>query len=685
MTSKSLDIPARPSAKGDTVVSPVLAVVLLGLITGIAYSAPEWLIWNKGGGIGGSMPALGFFAVAALALLRRCSSRIKSLFPVRKVLAVFAVLTVSLGMFHAVSEIIALIPAPYYYATPENDYRGHFLTEMPAFLVPFDPLDTGSPPDGILRFYRGSHRGETVPWGLWVGPLGWWLALVALLFLGQFCLGSLLRKQWQDHEKLLFPHVSMVTSLVEEEGGRQSVTGNRLFWFGAAASGLLFLLEGLNHYNPGIPTPGLTKMSMQAFLSEEPWASMHDELAFQPFIVAVSYLLTTEITLSIWLFAVIDNFLRALGSALVLTEPVRDAWFYYYPNTGADAVGAIFVFVGAMGWTARRHLKNVWEHAVGRAVVRSDSSEGMSYSLAFWGMVLSVVGVGAWCAMVGVSLWFCALVFLVYAVCVVFVSRLLCETGLLTASAQWMRPHMVVIRWLGFGGPTQTDAIIGHAVNSPYLKSVTVLSYLWPTVLTGGHLMPALLTGYRALDGGGEGGAMIGPAGRRDRRRFLWLAAGGLVIGLVVFAWRMLSITYERGALNSEYTMFQEAGWVFGNAFIRDVLLKERSQVTDWTEVGFMLGGAAVMGGLLVMRRSFYWWPIHPIGYIAAQVHKGIWFSVFVGWFVKRSILKYGGGEGYKRMLPFFIGLFAGQYAMTIFWYLVGWAAGEAEVHALRI
>lgn len=682
--------PARQTDGSNTspVISGRMALVTLLLVASVAYVAPDWLVWRKGGGIGGSMPVFGFLIIALLAGARSISRRLQRRFQPRALLAFFAILAVSLGMFHTVSETIALIPSPYYYATPENDYRGHFLTEMPGFLVPYDPLHTGKAPDEILRFYRGSHRGESVPWGIWMGPLSWWFSLFGLLFFGQICLGSLLRRQWQEHEKLMFPHVTMVTSLVGEDvDGRPAVLSDRVFWFGVAASGLLFLLNGLNYYYPGVPTPGLIKMSMQAFLSEEPWASMHDQLAFQPFIIGVSYLLTTEISMSIWLFAVIDNFTRALGSALVLTQPVRDAWYYYSPNTGADAVGAIFVFVGAMGWTARRHLWSVWEKAIGRQSDAADGEEGMSYPLTFWGIVLSVAGVGVWCVLTGVSLFFCGLVFVVYAVCVVFVSRLLCETGLLTASSRWMRPHMVVVRWLGFGGATKGTSIsAGSAAISPYLKSVTVMSYLWPTALTAGHLTPIVLTGFRALDGPeGEGGESIGPASGRDRRRFIWLGAAGLGIGLVIFTWQMLSMTYERGALNSEFDMFQEAGFVFGNAFIRDVILKERSQATDWTEVGFMFGGAGVMGFLLLMRRAFYWWPIHPIGYIAAQVDRGIWFSVFVGWLVKRTVLKYGGGEGYKRLVPFFIGIFVGQYMMTAFWYLVGILVGEAEVHGLQV
>ena len=45
-----------------------------------------------------------------------------------------------------------------------------------------------------------------------------------------------------------------------------------------------------------------------------------------------------------------------------------------------------------------------------------------------------------------------------------------------------------------------------------------------------------------------------------------------------------------------------------------------------------------------------------------AQEAAAFWFSFLVGWFVKRSIVKYGGMKPYERLKPLFIGLLAGEF-----------------------
>ena len=641
-------------------------VALVGLVL-LAYTMPAWLLWMRGPDMpGGYMPLIPFTAVLLLVGLRHLPRPLRIRFSGREILAVFCILAIGLGGFSALGGIIALLPTPYYYATPENDYRGHFLTEIPGFLVPFDPAAEGKIAGPILRFYRGSPGGEGVPWAVWAGPLAWWLGLLALVFLAQFCLGSLVRRQWLANEKLMFPHVTMLTSLVEERAtDRLPVLKDRLFWAGVGVSGFIFLLEGLNHYAPAVPRLGLADLSMRDFLVEEPWASMRPELAIQPYLVAIAYLLTTEISFSIWFFAVMDNLCRAAASALTLTQPVKDAWVYYAINSGADTMGAIAVFVGMLMWTSRRHLKAVVRQAFGGGG-EEDGSEAMGYRTAFWGFWVAAAGVMGWCAAAGMRLWFAALVFGIYMLAILFVSRLAAECGLITASSGWLRPQIMAIRLCGYGGETTGVGAVAGAAKPPLLKALSTLSFVWPSLMLGPHMMPLILTGLKATD-----------ESVRRRRMLLGLSFAGLLLAMGVFAWRMLAETYARGALNSELWWFRESIWVFNNVLIRDVLLRERSQMTDWTEVGFMGVGAVVMAFLLYMRRAFYWWPIHPIGYITTGIDQGLWFSVMIGWFIKRSALKYGGADAFKGLIGFFIGLFAGQFFMAAVWYLVGLAAGE--------
>jgi hypothetical protein len=68
---------------------------------------------------------------------------------------------------------------------------------------------------------------------------------------------------------------------------------------------------------------------------------------------------------------------------------------------------------------------------------------------------------------------------------------------------------------------------------------------------------------------------------------------------------------------------------------------------------------------LSVMRTTFAWWPLNPIGYAVSLIGiyiDWIWFAVFLGWLFKRLVIKYGGLKAYRQALPFFIGLVIGDY-----------------------
>jgi hypothetical protein len=85
-----------------------------------------------------------------------------------------------------------------------------------------------------------------------------------------------------------------------------------------------------------------------------------------------------------------------------------------------------------------------------------------------------------------------------------------------------------------------------------------------------------------------------------------------------------------------------------------------------------MFAGGIVMVALLILRSTFYWWPLHPIGFAGFGLEWGMWFSFLLGWLFKRTALTYGGGEFSQKVNPFFYGLIIGQFAMAGFWALVG-------------
>jgi hypothetical protein len=74
------------------------------------------------------------------------------------------------------------------------------------------------------------------------------------------------------------------------------------------------------------------------------------------------------------------------------------------------------------------------------------------------------------------------------------------------------------------------------------------------------------------------------------------------------------------------------------------------------------------------MRRRFLWWPLHPIGYLLGATYPPyhLWSSIFFGWLAKYLVLRLGDIKRYRRMLPFFMGVVVGEYAMIGIWTILG-------------
>jgi len=80
--------------------------------------------------------------------------------------------------------------------------------------------------------------------------------------------------------------------------------------------------------------------------------------------------------------------------------------------------------------------------------------------------------------------------------------------------------------------------------------------------------------------------------------------------------------------------------------------------------------GAAVALTLGLLRMRFWWWPFHPVGYLAANSWGMHWFysAFFLGWIAKSAVTRYGGLRAYRRTMPIAIGLIAGELMSEAVW-----------------
>jgi hypothetical protein len=87
-----------------------------------------------------------------------------------------------------------------------------------------------------------------------------------------------------------------------------------------------------------------------------------------------------------------------------------------------------------------------------------------------------------------------------------------------------------------------------------------------------------------------------------------------------------------------------------------------------WTGVG-----AGVMLLLTYMQRLFFWWPLHPLGFLAqgGWIMQQLWFSFFLAWLVKTVVLHYGGGRVYRKARVVFIGIIVGLLVVGGLWLII--------------
>ena len=96
-------------------------------------------------------------------------------------------------------QLLPIISALAYYATPENKWAEKLVPLMPDRRILVD--------DGAdnQSFYEGLGPHASVPWEAWMEPLFWWSILLMSLYVAMISAAVILRRQWMERERLAYP------------------------------------------------------------------------------------------------------------------------------------------------------------------------------------------------------------------------------------------------------------------------------------------------------------------------------------------------------------------------------------------------------------------------------------------------------------------------------------------------
>ena len=286
-----------------------------------------------------------------------------------------------------VGKFLSAISYPFYYATAENEWRDLIHPYIPDWLMIHD-LET------VRKFYEGSGRDELIPWEVWRSVIGVWTPFICALFLMMISFMAILRKQWIQHERLIYPLMQVPLAMTEEGEDSEKLSPffkNPIMWAGFAISALWGTLHGLYNYFPEIipiaQNVDPIRMDVPVFRRT---ADLYVALRFN--IIGFFYFLKTDIAFSLWFFNLLSFAVRGIFGILgvVSSETGGAGHAVHDPFLAYQSMGAILVlFLGGI-WTARKHLKGVWRKAFKGDESIDDSDEILSYRAALIVLTVSV-------------------------------------------------------------------------------------------------------------------------------------------------------------------------------------------------------------------------------------------------------------------------------------------------------
>jgi hypothetical protein len=195
------------------------------------------------------------------------------------------------------------------------------------------------------------------------------------------------------------------------------------------------------------------------------------------------------------------------------------------------------------------------------------------------------------------------------------------------------------------------------------LKNVTLLG-MFDTFTLGNqpHALPHQFEGLKLAD----------RTGMRPGSTTAVMAATVLLAVPMTFLC-YLSVTYRLGA-ESALIKFANQGAEVYRQVLPNWLNSDVYRLPNVMALSVMAASFLVSCLLLAMRLRCIGTPLHPLGLALANGSSGIGdvvTAVFIASVVKAVILHYGGLQGYRRALPFFLGVMLGDLVMGM-----GWVAG---------
>jgi len=638
---------SQPLDRGVTPRALLASFVFLALLTVAGFYVE---IFYYSGEINAGVPAAGPFAVLFLLTTLATAAAGQPLlgralgFSRRELLSVFAIVLAGapLVSYGILAYMLPHAIYVHYAAAVHKEWAETFLGLIPSWFSPTQP-------EAVEAFFQG---GSQVPWHLWYLPLAAWCSFLLALAVASCCLTILLQRQWITHERLSFPLAQIPLELVAETPSRRArLPISRMFWTGLLVSLALHGWNNLSSIFPTLPSIPLGPVPLITQQTTGPMAAFGEmDLVLWPWLIAIAYLIPKELSFSCWFFWFLRIALAFIAIAAGAPPRSPEGWLgdTTFPAFAYQGFGAILALCLWALWRARRHLRYALRIAFSDRSGRADAAEPLPYR---WVVVILLLSYGwlvYFCLMVGARLIVGSLLIALILAYYLMWSWLRAETGL------GLLLFPLFIEDMTF--------TVGTAIFRPQ-DIVAIMSVRWTYFPGSGSTL-------QVVSGNVLEGLKIADSARVHTRPLLYAMAGGLVLSLVLGAYVTLTGFYQHGfhgmrAAHSSW-LSSQINWGAGAIFAG---LTNPTKLDPRALFG-VAAGATIALTLGAMRLHFWWWPFHPVGFLAAHSWGMHWFYMpfFAGWLAKTLATRYGGLRLYRQTVPLAVGLVAGDLINGVVW-----------------
>jgi len=543
-----------------------------------------------------------------------------------------------------VMNLIYLMAGVNYFASPENNWFQIIIPRIPKFLIPKDI-------EAIKFFYEGLPKDKSIPWNIWAQPLFFWTIFILILSFMMISISVIFRKQWEENEALLYPLMILPSEMIKE--GSDIISPffkDRLMWLGFSISFILNSLIVLRFYFPLIPKIVLGKWIPFGPGGALGWLSIG--LRFE--ILGIAFLLSSDISLSIWLFSLFYFVEEVIFNRIGLNIGSPDAYSLAVP-IAYQMEGAFLVFILFSLWISRSHFKRVFNKIFKNDSSIDDSDEALTYKQAFIGLIFGFLITVLWMKMTGFNFLPAVYFSIILILTLIGITKIVVQTG-----TAYCRP------------PINPGVFTLHSFGSSRLGpgSAVTSAFTFPYA---GDIRTSVMTTS-------SNGLKLAKKFNLKGRFLFWAIFTGVLVSFISSVITVIIISYKIGGINC--WGWQPVGmppYTFNWA--KEMIL--HYQNVDIRRIGFLILGGFLMFLLYFLRIRFVNFPIHPIGmaFTYNVPTQWVWFSFFLGWFFKSMILKYGGVNIYRKLLPFFFGLIIGAFFSAGLWNIINFFTHQQGIH----